>query len=139
MRVFGLENRADFFWHESGGKISSLGTPLHEYHVLLEEPHPKQSQKLNPAWIDVKTGRVIDRQPEDLDGAKLCYLPVDRLETDDNLTTFKVCPVCLKKTHNKNGLKIMDLSTKGEQPFANIIREQFSRIQTRLDCTAGFR
>ena len=125
LRVFGLEDRADFFWHESGGKISSLGKPLHEYHVLLEEPHPKQSQKLNPAWIDIKTGRVFNQQPENLDGTRLCYLPVDRLETEDNLTTFKVCPVCLKKTHSKNGLKIMDLSTKGEQPFANIIREQF--------------
>lgn len=125
LRVFGIEGRANFFWHESGGKISSLGAPLHEYHVLLEEPHPKQSQKLNPAWIDAKTGRVFDRQPENLDGARLSYLPADRLETRENLTTFKTCPVCLKKTHNKNGLKIMDLSTKGEQPFANIIREQF--------------
>lgn len=125
LRVFGIEGRANFFWHESGGKISSLGAPLHEYHVLLEEPHPKQSQKLNPAWIDARTGRVFDRQPENLDGARLCYLPADRLETRENLTTFKTCPVCLKKTYNKNGLKIMDLSTKGEQPFANIIREQF--------------
>lgn len=125
LRVFGVEDRAEFFWHEAGGKISSLGTPLHEYHVLLEEPHPKQSQKLNPAWIHIKTGRVFNRQPENLDGARLCYLPVDRLESEENLTTFKACPVCLKKTHSKNGLKIMDLSTKGEQPFANIIREQF--------------
>jgi ATP-dependent helicase YprA (DUF1998 family) len=125
LRVFGVEDKRDFFWHESGGKISSLGNPLHEFHILLEEPHPTYGEVI-PIWIDIKTGRVkIDDAPDELDSTRLCYMASNPLETEDNLTTFKTCPVCLKRTSNQRGLKIMDLSTKGEQPFANLIREQF--------------
>lgn len=125
LRVFGIESRPDFFWHESGGKFSSLGNPLHEFHILLEDPPYKQYQSVIPIWIETKTGKVFNHLPDNLKDTKMCYLPVDRLDKEENLTTFKSCPICLKATSNQRGLKIMDLATKGEQPFANLIREQF--------------
>src|SRR5690349_19488967 len=42
VRAFGAERTAEFLWNEAGGKLSEFGTPLHEIHLLLEEPHPDQ-------------------------------------------------------------------------------------------------
>ena len=39
IRVFGKGPDADFFWHERGGILTEFGGPLHELHLLLEEPH----------------------------------------------------------------------------------------------------
>ncbi len=106
-----------------GGKLSEFGTPLHEIHLLLEEPHPDQERSVEPVWLDISTGRLFDRAPKDEPGFRLVYRADGG--DDDNLSTFGVCPVCTRPTKTGGTLKIMDLATKGEQPFANLIREQF--------------
>lgn len=132
LRVFAAEPRAQFYWHERGGRLSTVARPLHEVHVLIEAPHPRVTD-LEPIWIDLRTGRVSRQEPERQEEARLCFRSSDNAEGD--ITTFKRCPVCLRRTRpagGKTGLKIMDLATKGEQPFANLIREQFvSQVLTR--------
>ena len=131
-RVFGGGPDADFFWHERGGTLTEFGGPLHELHLLLEEPHPKRRREVVPVWVDIATGRVQRSQPADGTKARLCYLPGEPSGEEENLTTFPSCPVCTRRTKTGGTRKIMDLSTKGEQPFANLVREQFvCQIETR--------
>jgi len=58
-----------------------------------------------------------------MDGFRLVNRPTQADE--DGLSTFTNCPVCTRRTNAGGSLKIMDLATRGEQPFANLIREQF--------------
>ncbi len=124
MRAYGVGRQADFLWNEHGGTVSQFGAPLHEIHFLLEEPHPDQVRNVEPVWLDIATGRLQDRQPSEGAGFRLIYRPTEADE-DEGLSTFSVCPICTRRTNTGGSLKIMDLATKGEQPFANLIREQF--------------
>lgn len=132
LRVFGTSSTPDFLWHERGGKLAEFGAPLHELHLFLEDPHPDQSGSVDPLIIDVQTGRVLGTSTQHVVGTRLCFrarTPVDKLS---NVTTFATCPACTRRTMSGGSLKIMDLATKGEQPFANLVREQFvSQLATK--------
>ena len=125
LRVFGVDARADFFWHERGGTLTEFGKPLHELHLLLEEPHPKMTGDVEPVLLDIRSGRVLRPSGGEVPGTRLCYRASSPAEKEDNLTTFADCPACTRRTRTGSSLKIMDLATKGEQPFANLVREQF--------------
>jgi hypothetical protein len=124
MRAFGVGRRAEFLWNEHGGTVSQFGAPLHEIHFLLEEPHPDQVRKVEPVWLDIATGRLQSRQPSEESGFRLIYRPTEADE-NEGLSTFGFCPICTRRTNTGGSLKIMDLATKGEQPFANLIRDPF--------------
>jgi hypothetical protein len=124
IRAFGVGRIADFLWNEHGGTLSQFGAPLHEIHFLLEEPHPDQVRNVEPVWLDIATGRLRDKQPSETSGFRMMYRPT-QADEDEGLSTFKTCPICTRRTNTGDTLKIMDLATKGEQPFANLIREQF--------------
>ncbi|MCI0392414.1 MAG: DEAD/DEAH box helicase [Acidobacteria bacterium] len=131
LRVFGIGPQADFLWHERGGTLTEFGRPLHEIHLLLGEPHHRRQENVEQVWLDIQTGRVYMTTPPDRNGFRLCYRPHEAAE-NDSLSTFNSCPVCTRRTKSGRTLKIMDLSTKGEQPFANLVREQFvNQIPTR--------
>jgi len=124
MRAFGVGRRADFLWNEHGGILSQFGAPLHEIHFLLEEPHPEEVRNVEPVWLDIATGRLQDKLPSETAGFRMMYRPT-QADEEGGLSTFKICPICTRRTNTGGTLKIMDLATKGEQPFANLIREQF--------------
>jgi ATP-dependent helicase YprA (DUF1998 family) len=133
-RVFGTGPDANFFWHEQGGTLTEFGKPLHELHLLLEEPHVKMidARAVKPILIDMVTGRIVPSHAASESQSRLCYLPSEPTGTEENLSTFSKCPVCTRKTRTGKTQKIMDLATKGEQPFANLVREQFvSQAATR--------
>jgi Lhr-like helicase len=132
LRVFGSGPTASFLWHERGGTLTEFGTPLHELHLLLEEPHPTMGGGIEPVVLDIKTGRVLATARVSEPGTRLCYRASSPAEGMVNLSTFGKCPACTRTTGAGRSLKIMDLATKGEQPFANLIREQFvSQVSTR--------
>jgi ATP-dependent helicase YprA (DUF1998 family) len=132
LRAFATSGAPEFLWHERGGTLTEFGKPLHEIHIFLEEPHPDQRADAEPMLIDVRTGRVLPTTSGDTTGTRLCYRAHSPADNVVNTTTFGVCPACTRKTQSGGSLKIMDLSTKGEQPFANIVREQFvSQLPTR--------
>jgi ATP-dependent helicase YprA (DUF1998 family) len=132
LRTYGLSAESDFLWHERGGTLTEFGGPLHEIHLLLEEPHPKRTGDVTPLFLHVDTGRVVRPAGPPVAGTRLCYRPTEAADGDGRRSTFSVCPCCLRRTGSGRGLKIMDLATKGEQPFANLVREQFvSQVRTR--------
>lgn len=132
LRAFATSATADFLWHERGGTLTEFGRPLHELHLFLEEPHPDQRGAAEPLLIDIQTGRVLKTGSAETTGVRLCYRAHYPAEKVTNTTTFGVCPACTRRTQSGGSLKIMDLATKGEQPFANLVREQFvSQLPTK--------
>ncbi len=147
LRVFGRGLQPPFYWHEEGGAVS-LATPLDETFLILEAPHPKMVDRVQPIWVDLSTGRVSVEEPGDAVRYLACWrfrtgvansllragrvVPRNRrganqTQADDEPepggSPLLACPNCTKRT----GHKIMDLATKGEQPFANLVHEQFIR------------
>jgi hypothetical protein len=124
LRAFAPSPTPDFLWHERGGILAEFGKPLHEIHLFLEEPHPDQRGAVEPVLVDTQTGRILSTAGTEA-GLRLCYrakVPADKVT---QVTTFRECPACTRPTQSGGTLKIMDLATKGEQPFANLVREQF--------------
>ncbi len=132
LRVFGRGEHADFYWHEQGGAMGDVGDPLDETIVLAEEPHPDMLAKVEPVWIELATGRVSRDPASDPGSYRLVYRPVAK-EASRRATgvdgrprrpkslVFGDCPACTKRN---GGRKIHDLATKGDQPFANLVRDQ---------------
>lgn len=132
LRAFAMGPTSDFLWHERGGTLTEYGRPLHELHLFLEEPHPDQRGSVAPLLLDVQTGRLLSTADAETTGTRLCYRADPPAEKVTNTTTFGVCPACTRRTQSGGSLKIMDLATKGEQPFANLVREQFvSQLATK--------
>jgi ATP-dependent helicase YprA (DUF1998 family) len=140
VRVFGEDEAAQFYWHEQGGRITHVGEPLMETWLVLERPHPDANKDVEPIWIDIATGRVETDPPSDTTGYRQVWRPTSgvsstgrplirtrqRDEEDDEDSEAGAypldrCPICTKKSPDK----ILDLATRGERPFANLVHKQF--------------
>jgi len=119
----------DFLLHEAGtlvGLDETQQEPLHEVHLLVDgEPHEDARDSCAEVWLDVTTGQLLRRRPEATDGYLRAFISTTELNRQEGrpVITFKVCPVCLKRFRGDRN-KIMDLATKGEAPFANLVKAQ---------------
>jgi ATP-dependent helicase YprA (DUF1998 family) len=124
LRVFGRGPDADFYWHEQGGDVEHVGAPLDETFLLVESPHPAMCKEVGWIWLDMSTGRVQTEPPDDPNRYRRLCRPArpqaQGATQRGQLFSFEHCPACTKQVRDK----IMDLATKGEQPFANLVREQ---------------
>ncbi|WP_342543133.1 DEAD/DEAH box helicase [Paenisporosarcina sp. FSL H8-0542] len=114
-----------FLWNESGNGI--VGEKLREIHFLVEQPREEAINKIEPMWLHMKTGFLLDSKPTSTKGYLKIYKSNEKVSKGkekgfySDIMSFKKCPCCLKSAK----YNIRDLRTKGEQPFANLIREQF--------------
>jgi ATP-dependent helicase YprA (DUF1998 family) len=97
---------------------------LREIHLLVgNQPHANAGQSVSPVWIHIMTGQVETARTRPPDE----YLPAFVYATPSSNPyepySFDSCPVCLKGWRSDRS-KIMDLKTKGEQPFAALTRNQ---------------
>jgi hypothetical protein len=121
-----LEGRSgDFLWHEPSGLIGSddHSTRLAAVHLLVEKPHPEaiHNNEVVEYWLDTRTGKLTQSKPKD-DGWLHVYLPALDPDADETRREFSRCPVCRKKFSGRP--EIMDLMTKGEAPFSNLVKAQ---------------
>src|SRR5690606_3792558 len=115
-----------YLWNESGRGI--IGEKLKEVHFLVEDPHEDalKSNKITPMWLHIETGYLQDTLPSQEGFFKL-YMSVEKATQKkarnyySNAKSFEKCPCCLRNAK----FNIRDLRIKGEQPFANLVREQF--------------
>lgn len=134
LRAFASDEQAEFYWHEPGKGSEQMGETL----LLIGKPH-SQTSEYEEIDLHLLTGQAFLvessrsnpfslRQEED-------FLRVYRsrptrastgkgkkeaaAETQGN--HWKSCPVCRKRLNRS----ITSLSTKGEQPFVNLVRRQF--------------
>lgn len=126
IRVFGRGPQANFYWHERGGTIDVVGKPLDEMLLLVGEPNSEMVGTVQPIWLDISTGRVFLEPGDDTRlrrfWRRVSAAPAKNKNIRDpkDRPIYTFCPACRKRT----GAKIMDLVTKGEQPFANLVLEQ---------------
>ncbi|WP_334074120.1 MULTISPECIES: DEAD/DEAH box helicase [Paenibacillus] len=102
---------------------------LREIQLLVDgEPHRDAMANCVPSWLDVTTGHLMREEPKDFNGFIKVYRPVSKLDSNEHV--YKSCPICLKKWRGRS--KIMDLVTKGEAPFANLVKSQLLLQPPRL-------
>lgn len=114
-----------YLWGEKGGGL--IEEQLEPIDLLIEEPHEKAS--VVPLWLDITTGYVVSEPPMDSERNQYIRVYASPAKNKNSVTqsskvydsTFRTCPCCLNRSEGN----ITDLRTKGEQPFANLIREQF--------------
>ncbi|MBH0166756.1 DEAD/DEAH box helicase [Fictibacillus sp. 7GRE50] len=117
-----------YLWNESGHGI--IGEKLTEIHLLVEQPHPDalEKKRIAPLWLHIETGYISNEPPTSMEGYIQVYESVEKVSTRkhnkfySNARSFEKCPCCLRNAK----FNIRDLRIKGEQPFANLIREQFN-------------
>jgi hypothetical protein len=87
------------------------------------EPHRDETDQCTSAWLDIRSGRLLYQRPTDATGFREVYLPGAGAEWG-RAARFSTCPVCRTNTLRENRSSIMDHATKGEAPFANLVKTQ---------------
>lgn len=106
---------------------------LEEVHLLVEEPREDSpgdaggplSVITQSRELDLETGHLL-RTASDDSGSITVRIP-ERPDNEDHVRSFTRCPACgiEERRRNDGTTKISDLETKGEEPFANIVRSMF--------------
>lgn len=127
--------RPDFMWHEPTTPVSpdSASRPealiRQQFLVSAEEP---AFDGWIPCWLQVTSGKIVWDDPDD-------EAWLDLYAADDTVREnvafqgrlFGKCPACGKiaQRNSDEPSKIMDLATKGEQPFSQLVKRQvFSQV-----------
>ncbi|VVE78873.1 DEAD/DEAH box helicase [Pandoraea sputorum] len=120
-----VDSKKNFVWHEPDRSLTSdAQKSLYEVEMYVED-------KLQPGvkavqyWLHISTGRLEGKRPTTIDGFRSVWLP-DKDLVAAKAMTFDDCPACSKKTRSSKDdpSKIMDHVTKGEAPFATLVRGQ---------------
>ena len=117
----------DFLWHEPGMSADRDAPALLEMHLLVEPSRAlakETSEQGAFAWIHIPTGRLVPSDPQHEE-----FLPVlrpiqpVRVHGRQVLSFDRTCVVCSRGWAD-NQTKIMDLATKGDAPFAHLVKQQ---------------
>ena len=136
--------RGDFVWDTPSGPLrEGQQTALTEIEILVDgQPHQDQTDECTPAWLDARSGRLICDEPSDRKGFRSVFLPAEGMDWGKTGLKFRSCPVCRVETLRSGRSSIMDHQTKGEAPFANLVKTQLdaqppAREQSREFPNAG--
>ena len=118
----------DFLWHEPSGEVAQNQglSPLAEVQLLVDGgPHAECDGEAAALWLDTATGRLVRDDPRDAAHFLKVFVPTAPPEETGRhrKIAFQRCPICTKKW-KRGRSKIMDLVTKGETPFANLVKAQ---------------
>lgn len=137
-------HHGNFLWHVPSGPLrEGHQTPLTQVEFLVDgEPHPSRLDECVEAWLDVLSGRVVYEEPKPARGFRRVYMPAPAATWQPGGLRFATCPVCNSDTIRGNRSTIMDHSTKGEAPFANLVKTQLDaqpavREETRMFPNGG--
>ena len=126
----------NFLWHEPSGALrEGAVAPLIETELLVESsPHKKMRDECVEIWLDIHTGLISRKKPSDTTGFRRAFMPAPGTDLNAAHLKFINCPICCSKTLWDGGSNIMDHITKGEAPFANLIKTQlFSQSAAKLE------
>lgn len=115
----------DFLWHEPTRFRRTDGDSLIEAHFLVEIDRTRSADG-TVIWLHAPTGRIKYEHPGSAadEFIELIRAPDTVISKGRELISFDgKCPVC-EKRWKKEASKIMDLVTKGEAPFAHLIKTQ---------------
>ncbi|WP_035295387.1 DEAD/DEAH box helicase [Brevibacillus thermoruber] len=143
LRAYIRGDDGSFLLHEPMSAVGMDDDPLDklfQIQLLVDgEPHSKALGLCVEVWLDIKTGHLVDTEPDNKEGFIKVYAPADRANSGHRV--FNKCPICLRTWRGRS--KIMDLATKGEAPFANLVKSQLflqpPRMQESLKYPNGGR
>jgi ATP-dependent helicase YprA (DUF1998 family)/Zn finger protein HypA/HybF involved in hydrogenase expression len=124
LRAFMQESTRDFLWHAaSNGTWSNEKLAEAQFYVVPAADVDTISGDL--VWLHVKTGQLISEKPAGSAEGEFLPLLFPGRQTRDNGQSILSdhCPACLQALRNDAPIA-MDLATKGEAPFAHIVRAQ---------------
>ncbi len=131
--IAGRNDPQVFLWTEGEGLAD-----LEEIHILMEQPRSdpdpendgRSLAETTPhRFLDIETGYIV-RQPDSADPDRFVRVWVPGAEQRPSQPgaawSWSRCPACgIKEKPWRGQTKVMDLETKGEEPFANIVRTVF--------------
>jgi len=126
IRGYMRDENDNFLWHEPSTGLWS-GCAMLEAHFLVEvERRSDQSPEGLKTWLHMETGRLQEKEPQ----PDLACQYRELIRPEGTVAGYSgmvlsfdgECPVCLKRW--QNAPKIMNQTTKGEAPFAHLVREQ---------------
>ncbi|GBL32864.1 hypothetical protein EMGBS12_11740 [Methylophilaceae bacterium] len=93
---------------------------------LLVDMNKISISDFNRYYLHIYTGKIVHHDPSSSEYIRVAAGDImqDETNTKKELLSFKKCPVC--QTAPREGLKIMDLATKGEAPFSYLIHKLVS-------------
>jgi ATP-dependent helicase YprA (DUF1998 family) len=99
---------------------------LQEIQLFIDNP-VKPLQIIPPSsllrYLDIRTGNMVKKEPQtDREYFIKAYIPDGKLADDIGQPLWKSCPSC---GIDDTDTKIMDLETKGEEIFANLVKTLF--------------
>ncbi|GAU78663.1 DEAD/DEAH box helicase [Fusibacter sp. 3D3] len=120
-------NSFDFLWSKRN-KIIREPKELHLWPVpsnrkdffKLNKSKGKANENSVIGYLDAKTGMLFQEESHEGDETFLKVLISELFNKEMNALTFGTCPNC-GKDHNR----ITPFVTRGNEPFANIVKEQF--------------
>lgn len=120
-----VDEELNFVWHEpEATDLRNRSKKLFPIEMSVDgRVHP--NSKYSDAWLHYETGRLVRTQPKSMQGFRQVRIPAKDVHVKGELT-FDECPVCCRKTRRSatEPSKIMDHVTKGEAPFATLVRAQ---------------
>lgn len=124
IRGYVRDPTAEFVWHEPPAHRDPGVPALIEAHFLVEAARDRSTGAAR-VWLHAKTGRIVVTRPKDESEFLAIVRPPGLLprQIPDVLSFDRECPVCLREWAGTVS-RIMDLETKGEQPFAHLVKTQ---------------
>lgn len=109
-----------FVWSASGIQLDGSFKEVHFY-IIPDDGSYERKKDHQVAWLNAITGK-LDRYNDhtgESDYITLAYCKIPNKDRS-NVWTFRTCPKC-----EKQRFEATDFSTKGNEPFYNIVSEQF--------------
>lgn len=124
LRAYADSPQPTFLWSTPSGPFREGRQPaLIEVQVLVEPANPHFQDSV-PAWLDSRSGRLEYNEPTPSTGFVRVSLPRQNPDFAKNGLRFESCCVCGDPTLRADTSSIMDHATKGEAPFANLVKTQ---------------
>ncbi|MGX9147282.1 DEAD/DEAH box helicase [Mesorhizobium sp. 128a] len=136
LRGYADRPQPDFLWSTPSGPFrEGHQPPLVEVEMLMEPPNSRFGDCV-AAWLDMRSGKLDYSGEKPAQGFTRVYLPPASHDWTKNGVRFAGCCACGEPTMRSETSTIMDHATKGEAPFANLVKTQLdgqpaSRPETR--------
>ncbi len=108
-----------FVWNESGLLSNESLKEVHFY-IIPKDGSFKRKKDVKIAWLNAFSGRLDCNDHSDELGFIQVAYSENVVKERPNVLTFKTCPKC-----EKNYFAATNFITKGNEPFFNLVSEQF--------------
>lgn len=134
-----VDGELNFVWHEPEATDSRNRSKKLFPIEMSVDGRAHSTSKYSNAWLHYETGRLVRTQPKSMQGFRHVRIPAKDVHVKGELT-FDECPVCCRKTRRgaTEPSKIMDHVTKGEAPFATLVRAQMFHQPPSRDKTETY-